>query len=375
MQSSGSFAKSDPDDETLVERVHRLTDGCWAEVLARAGVLVGSNPKKKTHCPLHEDKKPKFRFENKNGNGKWHCAVCGHGSGMALLMQAKGHSFVEASKLIISLFESPGSVSSPASQPRKVYVPPTPDFSQIEHRRAAFAKVWGEARPVTKGDPVDVYLRSRIPGLKDIPKVIRFHPGIAFFGIPPEDAKFGRNYGLHPCMVSAVVDEAGVCCNIHRTFLTPQGKKLVLQEPDSEDPSVLVDLPTKKLMPSVGAKHYQIRLFKPDDGVLGIAEGIETALAAMVYSGVPTWSLVATTGMVNFLVPDSITKLVIFADNDRLTKKGINPGLDAARRLLDSPLVDKRLLDETLSVVIRTPEKAGTDMVDFLQEFATVNTM
>jgi putative DNA primase/helicase len=374
MKDSGSNQKSARYDEKLSERVHRLTSGRWSEVLDRAGVLVGSNPNKKTHCPLHEDQKPKFRFENKNGDGNWHCAVCGHGSGMALLMQAKGFSFIAASKLVIELFESPGSKIAPASQPRRLYVPPTPDVTQIEYRRAAFAKVWSEARPVTQGDPVDVYLRSRIPGLADIPKVIRFHPGLAFFGIPPEDAKFGRNYGLHPCMVSAVVDETGLCCNIHRTFLTRQGKKLVLQEPDPEDPFVLVDLPTKKLMPSIGAKHYQIRLFKPNDGVLGIAEGIETALAAMVYSSVPTWSLVATTGMVNFLVPDSINKLVIFADNDKLTEKGINPGLDAARRLLDSPRVAQRMSDESLSVVIRTPETAGTDMVDFLQELATAKT-
>lgn len=358
-------------DEKLSERVHRLTSGRWAEVLDRAGVLVGSNPNKKTHCPLHEDQKPKFRFENKNGDGNWHCAVCGHGSGMNLLMQAKGINYTEAAKLVIDMFEGHASNSVPTSVQRKVYVAPAAPTDQVERRRAAYAKVWSEAQVVIDGDPVDRYLRSRIPGLLQVPSVIRFHPGMQFYGIAPEGAYVGRDYGLHPCMVSAVVDELGRCCNIHRTFLTHQGKKLVMQEPDSDDPSLLVDLPSKKLMPSIGAKHYQIRLAKPLDAVLGIAEGIETALAAMVYSGVPTWSVVATTGMVNFLVPDAISKLVIFADNDKLTDRGINPGLDAARRLLDRPDVVKRIEDESLKVVIRTPEKAGTDMVDFLQEISS----
>ncbi|MES2078603.1 MAG: toprim domain-containing protein [Pseudomonadota bacterium] len=355
-------------DEKLSERVQRLASGRWAEVLDRAGVEVGSNPNKKTHCPLHEDKKPKFRFENKAGDGNWHCAVCGHGSGMNLLMRAKGLNFVEAAKLIIEQFEGNGARSMPESIPRKPYVAPERPVDQIERRRASYAKTWSEAKEVVEGDPVFRYLRSRIPGFSQVPAVIRFHPAMPFYGVPPEGAYVGRDYGLHPCMVSAVVDENGRCCNIHRTFLTTEGKKLALQEPDPDDPTILVDLPAKKLMPSIDAKHYQIRLAKPQEGLLGIAEGIETALAAMVYSGVPTWSVVATTGMVNFLIPEAITRLVIFADNDKLTATGVNPGLAAARRLLDRPDVAPRIAEGSLSVLIRTPETVGTDMVDFLQE-------
>jgi putative DNA primase/helicase len=359
------------DEEKFVDRVNRLSDSRWADILDRAGVQVGSNPQKKTHCPLHEDKKPKFRFENKDGMGNWHCSNCGHGGGMKLLMMATGQTYVQAGRFIIDMFESNSGARAPALAPRSVPTPSQQPAEVNERRRAAYAKVWGEASAVVEGDPVFRYLRSRIPGLVQIPPVIRCHPGLGFYGIPPDGASYGRDYGLHPCMVAAVVDEAGRCCNIHRTYLTPDGKKLAIQEPDADDPSELVLLPAKKLMPSVGARHYQIRLAKPDAGLLGIAEGIETALAAMVYSGVPTWSVVATTGMVNFLVPDSIAKLVIFADNDNLTNKGVNPGLAAARQLIERADVAKRIEDETLSVVIRTPETSGTDMVNFLQELAS----
>ena len=193
---------------------------------------------------------------------------------------------------------------------------------------------------------------------------------MAYYGMPGNDGGMGADFGDHPCMVSAVVDETGRCCNIHRTFLTDKGKKLALQEPDADDPTALVDLPAKKLMRSVGARHVQIRLAKPVDCVLGIGEGIETALAAMVYSGVPTWSVVSDGGIVNFLVPQTVTELIIFADNDHTTVRGGNPGLDAARKLVERPDIEARISARTLKVVIRTPATQGTDMVDFLQEIA-----
>ena len=289
---------------------------------------------------------------------------------MKLLMLVTGKTYTEAAKWVIDYLGGSQSAGKPELAPKAMYVPRAKSEDDIARLRASYAKVWSEAKPIAEGDPVALYLRSRVPGLVDFPASIRFHPGLPFFGMQGADGSRGKSYGKHPCMVAAMVDETGRCCNIHRTFLTGKGKKLALQEPDADDPTVLVDLPSKKLLPSVGAKHYQIRLAKPIDGVMGIGEGIETALAAMVYSGVPTWSVVATTGMVNFIVPPSISLLIIFADNDLPTARGGHPGLDAARALVERPDVAARIEDGTLRVVIRTPETPGTDMVDFLQEIA-----
>lgn len=357
-------------NERLSDRLSRVADGKWADILQGAGVSPDSLRNKKVQCPMHEGPRGKFRFENENGNGKWHCAVCGHGDGMKLLMSVTGKNFTEAAKWVIDYMGDSQNTRKPELLQRHIPVHQGKSDEQITRLRASYAKVWNEAGPITDGDPVSLYLRSRIPGLEKYPSVLRFHPGLPFFGMKGDDGSIGKNYGLYPCMVAAIVDETGRCCNIHRTYLTDKGRKLALQEPDDADPTVLVDLPAKKLMPSLGAKHYQIRLAKPVDGVLGIGEGIETALAAMMYSGVPTWSVVADSGMVNFIVPEAITKLVIFADNDLKTVRGGNPGLDAARKLVESPGVAARIVDGTLKVVIRTPEKQGTDMVDFLQEIA-----
>jgi putative DNA primase/helicase len=371
MQES-SHQKPQRFEERLSDRLSRVADGKWADILQGAGVSPDSLRNKKVQCPMHEGARGKFRFENENGNGKWHCAVCGHGEGMKLLMLVTGKNFTEAAKWVIDYIGDRQNTAKPALLQKQQHTPRGKSDDDIARLRASYAKVWNEARSVVEDDPVALYLRSRIPGLGSFPSVIRFHPGLQFFGMPGDDGSLGKNYGLHPCMVAAVVDETGRCCNIHRTFLTYKGKKLNLQEPDDADPTILVDLPAKKLMPSVGAKHYQIRLAKPVDGVLGIGEGIETALAAMVYSGVPTWSVVADSGMANFIVPDAITELVIFADNDLRTVKGGNPGLDAARKLVERQDVAFRMSDGTLKVVIRTPETQGTDMVDFLQEIARI---
>jgi putative DNA primase/helicase len=369
--ATGSNQQAPQYEERLSERLSDLADGKWADILAGAGIPSESLRNKKVQCPLHEGLKGKFRFENKDGNGNWHCAVCGHGDGMSLLMKATGKSYVEAAKWVIyDYYGGTPSSRKPGLLKKKAPAPEGKPEEAIARLRAKYEKVWSEAKPIVEGDPVALYLHSRIPGLEVFPSSLRYHPGLSFYGQPGNNGELGKNYGLHPCMVAAVVDETGRACNIHRTFLTANGKKLALSEPDSDDPTQLVDLPAKKLMPSIGARHYQIRLAKPADGVLGIGEGIETALAAMVYSGVPTWSVVADTGMANFFVPSAIKELVIFADNDHLTVRGGNPGLDAARRLVERADVQERLLDGSLKVVIRTPEIQGTDMVNFLQEIA-----
>jgi putative DNA primase/helicase len=357
-------------EERLSERLSRLADGRWADILQSAGLSPRTLSRKKVECPMHEGTKGKFRFENKDGNGLWYCAVCKSGDGMKLLMAVTGKSYTESAKWVIDLFEGNRGLPKPTLVPRQQYVPREKSADDIARLRASYAKIWNEAAPIKDGDLAAIYLQGRVPGLEGYPSALRLHPGLPFYGQPGDDGSPGKNYGMHPCMVGAVVDETGRACNIHRTFLSSKGKKLAIEEPDSEDPTILVALPAKKLMPSIGAKHYQIRLAKPVDGMLGIAEGIETALASMVYSGVPTWSTVADSGMANFLVPEEVTFLVIFADNDLKTVRGGNPGLDAARKLVQREDLQRRIEDGSLRVVIRTPETPGTDMANFLQDVA-----
>ncbi len=126
-------------------------------------------------------------------------------------------------------------------------------------------------------------------------------------------------------------------------------------------------MPVKKLMPSIGEKSYAIRLVK-HQGILGVAEGVETALAAMLSKGVPTWAVVSTSGMKSFNVPNDVHELVIYADNDELTRQRKRPGFDAAIALAERPDVIARVRAKTLKVKVVTPARRGQDMADMLLE-------
>ena len=58
-----------------------------------------------------------------------------------------------------------------------------------------------------------------------------------------------------------------------------------------------------------------IRLFSVTDTV-GVAEGIETAIAAMQLTGVPTWATFSSNTLESFIPPVGIRRVVVFGDHD-----------------------------------------------------------
>jgi putative DNA primase/helicase len=52
------------------------------------------------------------------------------------------------------------------------------------------------------------------------------------------------------------------------------------------------------------------------DGVLGVAEGIETALSARILHNVPVWATLNAQMLEQFVPPVGCKKLLIFGDND-----------------------------------------------------------
>jgi putative DNA primase/helicase len=210
---------------------------------------------------------------------------------------------------------------------------PRPPAQPDERKRAALRRVWSEARPITTADPVNLYLCQRGIVLEDLPAVLRCHSHLVY---RHEDGQCT----YHPAMVACVDNAQGESVSLHRTYLTRDGRK--------------ADVPTvKKLMPSVvpgATRGGAIRLY-PASETLAIAEGIETALAVRLATGLPVWSTICADGMARLVVPPKVRLVVICADHDPA-------GLVAARTLA------RRLLTEQRRVKILTPDTPGADWAD-----------
>ena len=159
-------------------------------------------------------------------------------------------------------------------------------------------KVWAECRPLAQGDPVATYLHGR--GIRDVwplPACLRLHPGLAYW-------HEGAAIGEFPVMVAPIVGPDCRVVALHRTYLTGDGRK--------------ADVPTvKKLTAAAGPlAGAAIPLHAPQGGRIGIAEGIETALAACCASGVPTVASYCADNLARWRWPGGVSRLVVFADAD-----------------------------------------------------------
>ena len=150
------------------------------------------------------------------------------------------------------------------------------------------ARILDGCQPIA-GTVAEVYLRSR--GLTDpASSDLLFHPDLTDY-----EARRGWSG-----MVAVVRDGAGALTGgIHRTFLLDDGS--------AKAP------PGKKMLDAVGGGSVRLAPIG-DDGHLGIAEGIETALSAQAIFGVPTWAALSADGLRRWQWPAGLSRVTVFAD-------------------------------------------------------------
>ena len=86
---------------------------------------------------------------------------------------------------------------------------------------------------------------------------------------------------------------------------------------------------------------------------IGVAEGIETALACSSASGTPTVSAISAGGLERFQWPAGLQSLIVFADHDA-SQVGQKAGAVLARRARSRGLMSRVLI----------PPVVGTDWAD-----------
>lgn len=260
-------------------------------------------------CP--EGGKDRFRFLDREGSGSWVCNQCCQtpGTGLDFVMQHTGLAFKDAAARVDEIIRN---VKPEAAKPK-------PQLSEDERRRILRA-TWNEARPLQSDDLVTRYLSAR--GLEAETAELRFAPAL----------RDGEG-GIRPAMVARVLTAEGDrVATLHRTFLRPDG----MAKAEMASP--------RKLMPGGIPEGSAVRL-GPVKDVIGIAEGIETALAAAELFELPVWAAISSAGMVRWWPPEGVEEVCVFGDCDEKFG-GQAAAFDLARRLVA----------KGIRVVVRIPQ-------------------
>lgn len=287
--------------------------GKWKGILTHFGIDESFLKNEHGPCPICGGK-DRFRWDDRDGDGTYYCSGCDNSSdsGLSLLMAFKNWPFDKACREVDSILGNVETEDKKAKQ-------------QTEDKRSILIRLWKEAKPVSKGDPVWLYLERRCGDPSAHLQNIRFHPAL----------RHSIDKGTHPGMLALLQPNGQKACGIHRTFLTLDGFKAQVN-------------PVRM----VYGECAQVALQHAQE-LLGVAEGIETAICASKAFRVPCWAALNANGMKAWEAPEGVKSVVIFGDNDRSLT-----GQEAAYAL------GHRLVRQGLTVEMQIPPTVDTDWCD-----------
>lgn len=293
-----------------------LARGKWTGILKGLGIDDRFLTGKHGPCPFCEGA-DRFRYDNKEGKGTFICNQCGAGDGFKFLMLHKGWDFITAAREVEKVM---GHVTVDKQRPAM----------DAAKRVEMLNRLWAGSVPLADGDMASRYLAGRGVLPSRAPTCLRFHERCP---VP-----FGG--GFLPAMLAMVTLPNGEAVNIHRTFLGPNGKAEI-QTP-------------RAMMPGELPEGSAVRLYAAHGERLGIAEGIETAIAAAKRFKVPVWAALNSSLLEKWTPPPGVTEVMIFGDNDPAFG-GQAAAYSLAHRL------STRL---RMSADVRIPGTAGLDWAD-----------
>jgi putative DNA primase/helicase len=291
--------------------------GRWHSILPALGISEKFLKRKNGPCPMCGGT-DRWRFTDLNGKGTWYCNNCKGGAGVDLAIKFTGMPFKEVAQRIEHI------IGDAPAEPIRA------ERSETS-KRAALNELWQSGRPIRADDPVDRWLQARGVGMQKYPKCLRAGMRIRHSGPPVT---------WHPAMVAMVTDSSGKPATVHKTYLTTDGTKAPVEK-------------VRMFAPGSLPASWAVRLAAPEP-VLGVAEGLETAFAAMRMFGIPTWSALNADGVEKFEPPVETQRLIIFGDNDE-NGRGQRAAYTLAARLSGH-----------VEVEIRIPDKSDTDWNDVL---------
>lgn len=292
-----------------------MASGHWLDILRDlAPELAPAIEKLPNHvqCPYSQKGTDGFRLfkdANQTGGG----VSNSHGvfpDGFNLLMWINDWKFPEAHDAVYEWLNG----CAPQKPAKRQFEQSSNDVSTAEEakkRRYLLNKLWTQTGSLDSMDasPASTYLAKRrcFPLPWDIPD-LAFHKSL----------QYKSENGLvqnHPGMLAVVRDRSGKAVTLHRTFLSENGGKAVVANPKR-----MMPVP-QDTMVTGGAIRLQPANWEGE--IIGVAEGIETALSVSCATNMVCWSTMSSTLLATFTPPEWVKQVVIWADCDkqRIVKK------------------------------------------------------
>ena len=285
-----------------VQDVKVAACGRWLEIFSTLAPELNDAVKRlgrHVPCPVHGGTDGFRLFNDAARTGGGICNTCGSfADGIALLQWLTRRSFQE------TLTDVHGVLN--AATPICVNAAQRPAIDRIDDAtlRKILNDTWAESAALTKpASRLAVqYLESRGLSRKLFARLpdLRFHPRLLY----REKARADRYL---PGLLALVRAADGTPVTAHRTYLSEHGEKARVRSPRK-----LFPVPTDG--PALAAAAVRLGERRK---VLGIAEGIETALSAYAASGAPCWSAINATLLERWRPPQGVDIVHIWADRDR----------------------------------------------------------
>ena len=348
-------------------------DGRWPEIFEALcpgmfGEALQSNGGH-VKCPIHAGKSDfrmpiaameKWANPRYSGVACCSCIPTNAVEGFGLIAHAKGISRGEAISEVFSHLEK-AAKENRVRPAMPAYAPPSDEQKAKQNQEILdqVQKLWSSARPLTKDCPVLAYYKERKLDGATLDNLVgtgnvRWMPALGYY----DDNR--EKVDSFPVLLAALRNKNGDIVALHRTWLS---KSYFEKAPVKK---------AKKLTRTTGASGSAIRLHSQTEAfkTLGIAEGIETAMAAWQlarsghFSGLnemPVWACYSAGNIAAFQLPESIAKtletIVVFADNDE-NGTGERSANELKTRLAK--------LYPKVNVFIKVPAVQGNDFNDEL---------
>lgn len=320
-------------ERQITEELLRNMRGRWGEVLSALipgmSAAVDAGHRRKVQCPISDHGgakhastattanaparrqrvEPDFRIANDfEATGGCHC-TCNNemGNGFRVLMARHGCSFMEAKQMVIDHLG--GRITTNHLPPPAPIKEPNKDeiAQQDALIRKRLERTWSTTRAPSdhRSEPLRNWFEARGLGSPEGLCNLRFHPAL-----PYVDYETGEYLGKFPAQVALLQHIDGTPVTLHRTYLSPDGRRKA-------------DVPMARKAESHTSDRdpcgAAVHLDRHTHRVLAVGEGLESSVAArrlVKDLGIPMWSTLDANGMRNLILPDWAEIVVVFGDRD-----------------------------------------------------------